>query len=225
MRILVAEDEADIAETLRMALTAEGYSVDVAPDGDEALRLALENPYDALLLDVTMPGKDGFTVMRQLRRKQVATPAIFLTARAEVSDRVRGLDAGADDYLPKPFSIAEMLARVRALVRRQRPQMSNILRVADLELDIVAHHATRAGQKIELTRREFSLLEFLMISSPNPCSKMAIIERVWEMRFDPGTNVVNVYIRHLREKIDREGLTPLIHTVRHVGFSLSETAP
>jgi two-component system copper resistance phosphate regulon response regulator CusR len=225
MRILLAEDEPKMAEHIRLGLTDEGYTVDVAVDGDEALRFATVNTYDALVLDVTMPGKDGFTIVRQLRRKQNTTPVIFLTARADVEDRVRGLDAGGDDYLTKPFSFTELLARVRALVRRQRPQLNNTIRIADLELDTVEHHATRAGQKIELTRREYGLLEFLMSSSPRPVSKTAIVEHVWEQHFAIETNVVNVFIKHLRDKIDRPGLKPLIHTVRHVGFALSEDEP
>lgn len=222
MRILLAEDVAKVAEHIRQGLVAEGYAVDVAADGDEALWLAQLHPYDVLVLDVMMPVKDGFTVVRQLRRKQITTPVLFLTSRAEVEDRVRGLDAGGDDYLTKPFSMAELLARLRALLRRQRPQASNVLRVADLELDLVAHHATRAGERIELTRREFALLEFLMSSSPHPVSKTAIIEHVWDQHFDSQTNVVNVYIKLLRNKIDRPGWSPLVKTVRGVGFALRE---
>jgi two-component system copper resistance phosphate regulon response regulator CusR len=222
MRILLAEDETKVAEHLRRGLVAEGYAVDVAVDGDEAGWLAEQHTYGALLLDVMMPGKDGFTVVRQLRRKQILTPVIFLTARGEVEDKVRGLDAGADDYLTKPFSIAELLARLRALLRRQRPQGANTVRVADLELDLLEHHATRAGEKIELTRREFALLEFLMSASPKPVSKTAIIEHVWDQHFDSETNVVNVYIKHLRAKIDRPGWPALIQTMRGVGFALRE---
>src|SRR6476659_3700610 len=147
MRILVAEDVRKVAEHIRQGLEAESYSVDVAAHGDEALWLAEIHPYDVLVLDVMMPGKDGFTVVRQLRREQILTPVIFLTARGEVEDRVRGLDAGGDDYLVKPFSLAELLAQLRALLRRQRPQSFNVLRVADLELDLVAHAARRAGRE------------------------------------------------------------------------------
>lgn len=222
MRILVAEDSGKVAEHIRQGLAAEGYAVDVAADGDEALWLAQSNPYDVLVLDVMMPAADGFTVVRQLRRKKITTPVLFLTSRAEVEDRVRGLDAGGDDYLTKPFSMAELLARLRALMRRQRPQASNVVRVADLELDLVAHHATRAGERIELTRREFALLEFLMSASPKAVSKAAIIEHVWDQHFDSQTNVVNVYIKMLRTKIDRPGWRPLLHTVRGVGFVLRE---
>lgn len=222
MRILLAEDERKVAEHLRLGLVAEGYAVDWAADGDEALWLAEQNPYDVLLLDVMMPGKDGFTVVRHLRRKQVFTPVIFLTARDDVQDKVQGLDAGGDDYLTKPFSIAELLARLRAVLRRQRPQPVNLLRVGDLELDLVAHEARRAGEKIELTRREYALLEFLFSASPKPVSKTSIVEHVWDQHFDSETNVVNVYIKMLRRKIERPGLPLLIHTVRGVGFALRE---
>jgi two-component system copper resistance phosphate regulon response regulator CusR len=224
VRILVAEDVAKVAEHIRQGLVAEGYSVDVAADGDEALWLAEIHPYDVMVLDVMMPAKDGFTVVRHLRRKQVMTPVLFLTARGEVEDRVRGLDAGGDDYLTKPFSMAELLARLRALLRRQRPQASNLLRVADLELDLIAHCALRGGERIELTRREFALLEFLMSASPKPVSKTAIVEHVWDQHFDSQTNVVNVYIKFLRRKIDRPEWKPLLHTVRGVGFALREEA-
>lgn len=225
MRILLAEDERKVAEHVRAGLAAEGYAVDVAHDGDEALWLAESNTYDALLLDINMPHKDGITVVRLLRRKGVLAPVIFLTARDDIEDKVRGLDAGADDYLTKPFSIVELLARLRAVLRRQRPQASNLVRVADLELDLVSHDARRAGEKIELTRREFALLEFLINASPRPVSKTAIVEHVWDQHFDSETNVVNVYIKMLRRKIDKDGLPPLIHTVRGVGFALREGEP
>ena len=225
MRILLAEDERKVAEHIRTGLVAEGYAVDVASDGDEALWLAESNTYDAMLLDITMPHKDGITVVRLLRRKGILSPVMFLTARDDVEDKVRGLDAGADDYLTKPFSIVELLARLRALLRRQRPQTNNIVRVADVELDLVSHEARRAGEQIELTRREFALLEFLINASPKPVSKTAIVEHVWDQHFDSETNVVNVYIKMLRRKIDKEGLPPLIHTVRGVGFALREGEP
>jgi len=225
MRILLAEDERKVAEHLRAGLIAEGYAVDLASDGDEAIWLAEENKYDALLLDVMMPCKDGFTVVRLLRRKQILAPVIFITARDDVQDKVRGLDAGADDYLTKPFSISELLARLRAVLRRQRPQALNLLRVSDLELDLVSHEARRAGERIELTRREFALLEFLFQASPKPVSKTAIVEHVWDQHFDSDTNVVNVYIKLLRRKIDRPEWPPLIHTVRGVGFALREEKP
>jgi DNA-binding response OmpR family regulator len=222
MRILLAEDETKVARHLAQGLSAEGYAVDIAADGDEAIWLAENTPYDIILLDVMMPGKDGFTIVRHLRRKQIITPVIFITARGEVEDRIRGLDAGGDDYLTKPFSLSELLARVRARLRRQQAQPFNIMRVGDLELDLISHDAARAGQKIELTKREFALLEFLMVSAPKPVSKTAIVEHVWDQHFDSETNVVNVYIKHLRRKIDRPGLKPLLHTVRGVGFVIRE---
>lgn len=225
MRILLAEDDAKVAEHVRRGLTEAGYAVDVAADGPEALWLAESNEYDALVFDVMMPGQDGVSVLRQLRRKGRLTPAIFLTARHQLEDRVRGLDAGADDYLAKPFSMIELLARLRAVLRRQRADPVDRLRVGDLELDLLARTATRRGEQVALTNREFSLLEFLMISSPKPVSKTAIVEHVWEQHFDSGTNVVNVYVNYLREKIDRPGWPPLIHTVRGVGFAVREATP
>jgi DNA-binding response OmpR family regulator len=222
MRILVAEDEAKVAEHLRKGLTEAGYAVDVAADGSEALWLAENHPYDALVLDIMMPGQDGLTALRQMRRRGLHTPAILLTARCELEDRVRGLDAGADDYLGKPFSMVELLARLRAVLRRQRAEPLDQLRVADLELDLIARTAHRRGERITLTNREFALLEFLMVSSPRPVSKTAIIEHVWNQHFDSGTNVVNVYINYLREKIDRPDWPALIHTVRGVGFAVKE---
>lgn len=222
MRILVADDEPKASGYVLQGLKAEGYAVDFAQDGDEALWLAECNPYDALVLDVMMPAKDGFSIVRHLRRKGITTPVIFTTARSDIEDRVRGLDAGGDDYLVKPFSLAELLARLRALLRRQRPQSVNVLRVADLELDVVARKAKRAGKVIDLTNREFALLEFLVVNSPKPVSKMAIVEHVWDQHFDSQTNVVNVYINYLRKKIDLPELRPLVHTVRGVGFALAE---
>jgi DNA-binding response OmpR family regulator len=223
MRILVAEDETKVAAHIRNGLQEAGYTVDVAADGTEALWLATNHPYDAMVCDVMMPGQDGITVVRQLRRKGVNVPVIFLTARHEIQDRVAGLDAGADDYLAKPFSIIELLARLRALLRRQRAEPVDQLKVADLELDLLARTARRGGVGITLTNREFALLELLMTSSPKPVSKTAIIEHVWDQHFDSGTNVVNVYVNYLRAKIDQPGLPPLIQTIRGVGFALRET--
>jgi two-component system, OmpR family, copper resistance phosphate regulon response regulator CusR len=220
MRVLVADDDVRIGKHISRALIAEGYAVDYAQDGDEALWLAENNNYDALILDVMMPIRDGFAVARSLRRKDNQTPVLFLTARGEVEDRVRGLDVGGDDYMVKPFSVVELLARLRALLRRQRPQASNVLRFEDLELDLVARQAKRGGQVIELTNREFALLELLMMTAPRAVSKAVIIERVWNQFFDSQTNVVNVYVNHLRSKIDRPGAVPLVQTVRGVGFAL-----
>lgn len=220
MRILVAEDDIKLAQHLHRGLTEAAYAVDVAHDGDEALWLAENYTYDVMVIDVMMPGKDGITVVRQLRRHDITTPVIFLTARSAIDDRIQGLDAGGDDYLTKPFSLLELLARIRALLRRQRSHPGNIMRVHDLELDLISHKAQRGGEEIELTNREFALLELLMSASPNPVGKTTIIERVWDQHFDSGTNIVNVYINHLRRKVDLPRFEPLLHTVRGVGFSL-----
>jgi len=224
MRILVADDDLKAASLVVQGLQAEGYAVDLARDGDEAVWLAELHSYDVMVFDVMMPGKDGFTAVRHLRRKGINTSVIFLTARGEVEDRICGLDAGGDDYLVKPFSLAELQARLRALLRRQRPQLSNVMRVADLELDLISRKARRAGKEIDLTNREFSLLEFLCLNSPKPVSRMAIVEHVWDQHFDSQTNVVNVYINYLRKKIDLPGMKPLLHTTRGVGFALLEQA-
>lgn len=209
-----------MAEHLVEGLQANGFAVDVAQDGDEALWLADQSRYDALLMDVMLPAKDGITVVRQLRRKGNQTPVLFLTGRADVEDRVRGLDAGGDDYLAKPFHLEELLARLRAILRRQRSDTSLLLRVADLELDLISHVARRGGQEILLTPREFALLELLMTNSPRPVSRTTITEKVWDIHFDSGTNVLNVYMNKLRKKLELPGLAPLLHTMRGVGFLL-----
>lgn len=224
MRILIADDDEKAAGWIEQCLKSEGYAVDRAADGDEAVWLAESNPYDVLVFDVMMPAKDGFTAVRQLRKKSILTPVIFVTARGEVENRIRGLDAGGDDYLVKPFSLSELLARLRALLRRQRPQANNVLRVGDLEMDLISRQVRRGGQDIALTNREFALLEFLVVNSPRPVSKMAIVEHVWDQHFDSQTNLVNVYVNYLRKKIDPPGLKPLLHTVRGVGFMISEKA-
>ncbi len=224
MRVLLVEDQTPLAERLRDGLVDNGFTVDIAGDGDDAVRLAETNPYDILLLDVMTPGRDGFAVVEHLRAHDILTPVMFITGRDGVEDRVRGLDAGGDDYLTKPFSISEMLARVRALLRRQRMPARSVRRVADLELDLVSRCALRAGRKIPLTGREFALLEVLMASAPRPVSKAAIMEHIWQQQANSRTNVVNVYIKHLRRKIDQPGLAPLLRTVRGSGFALQERA-
>jgi DNA-binding response OmpR family regulator len=225
MRILLAEDEAKVAAHVAQGLKAEGYAVDLATDGEEAVWLAENYPYDLVLLDIMMPGRDGVMVLRHLRKKGILVPVIFLTARGESEDRVHGLDAGADDYLVKPFLLSELLARIRAVLRRQRPQPTNFLRVGDLELDLLSRKAKRGGQEIELTNREYALLELLMTQSPKVMTKSAIIEHVWDQHFDSGTNVVNVYMNYLRKKVDLPGMKPLLHTVRGIGFTVREDPP
>lgn len=225
MRILLAEDEAKVAAHVSQGLKADGYAVDIATDGEEAVWLAENYPYDLVLLDIMLPGRDGVMVLRHLRKKGLNVPVIFLTARGEPEDRVRGLDAGADDYLVKPFLLSELQARIRAVLRRQRPQPTNTLRVGDLELDLLSRKARRGGQEIELTNREYALLELLMTNSPKVMTKSAIIEHVWDQHFDSGTNVVNVYMNYLRRKVDLPGMKPLLHTVRGIGFTVREDPP
>jgi DNA-binding response OmpR family regulator len=222
MRVLVVEDEKKTASFVRKALQAEGFAVDVCQNGDEAMTAVMATPFDGIVLDIMLPGRDGLSVLRQLREKKNQTPVLLLSARGEVDERVEGLNAGADDYLPKPFVIAELVARVRALGRRGTESKSTLLQVADLMLDTISHRAERGGKFFDLTAREFRLLEFLMRSAGRICGRMSIIEKVWDYNFDPGTNLVDVYIKRLREKID-EGFEPkLLHTVRGVGYVLRE---
>ena len=225
MRILVAEDDAKLRSHLVKALQSAGHATDETGDGEEALWLLGEHPYDAAVLDIMMPGRDGVSVTRLARARGSRAIILLATARGEVRDKVSGLDAGADDYLVKPFSTEEMLARLRACERRNRPDLGNLLRVADLEIDLRARTASRNGREIPLTNREFSLLETLAEASPRAVSKTTLTERVWDQYFDSGTNVVNVYVNYLRKKIDVEGEKPLIHTVRGIGFVLREDAP
>lgn len=220
MRILVAEDDARLRQHLVAALRNVDHEVDHTGDGLEALRLLGVHPYDAGVLDITMPGMDGVSVIRAARANDCRATLLLSTARGEVRDKVAGLDAGADDYLVKPYSTEELLARLRAAERRAKPDAPRILRVADLEIDPLSRTARRGGEQIILTNREFALLEVLANASPRPVSKATLVERVWDHYFDPGSNVVNVYVNYLRKKIDLPGLKPLIHTLRGVGFAL-----
>ena len=222
MRVLVVEDEKKTASFIRQALQAEGFAVDVCGNGDEALAAALITPFDALVLDIMLPGRDGLSVLKQLRLRNNPTPVLLLSARGEVNERIEGLNAGADDYLPKPFVIAELVARIRALSRRSGESKSTELHVADLVLDTVTRRAQRGGKTFELTAREFRLLEFLMRSAGHICGRMSIIEKVWDYDFDPGTNLVDVYIKRLREKIDagRGENDRLIISERGVGYGI-----
>ena len=222
MRALVAEDDAKMAAFLKRGLEEASYSVDVASDGCEAQWLAENHTYDVWILDIMMPGKDGVTLVRHLRRVGELTPALLLTARTRVEDRVQGLDAGADDYLAKPFSMAELLARVSALLRRQRRELGNQIVVGDLMLDLISRTAMRVGREILFSNREFALLELLMLASPQPVSKTAIVEHVWDQHFDSGTNIVQVYIKYLREKVSSCGEPSMIHTVRGIGYKLCD---
>ena len=222
MRVLVVEDQKKTASFIRRALLAEGFAVDVAEDGETALVLAGETPFDAIVLDIMLPGRDGLSVLRLLRERRITTPVLLLSARGEVNERVTGLNAGADDYLPKPFALDELLARVRALARRGTEQAASILRVADLTLDTVSRTARRAGTLIELSAREFRLLELLMRTPGRVCSRMMILEKVWDYSFDPGTNVIEVYVSRLRDKLDAGHSQKLLHTLRGVGYVLKE---
>jgi len=222
MRVLVVEDEKKTASFIRKALQAENFAVDVTHNGDDALALAFTTPFDGIVLDIMLPGRDGLGVLKQLRARNNATPVLLLSARGEVNERVEGLNSGADDYLPKPFALAELVARVRALTRRSGENKSTVLRVADLTLDTVTHKAQRGGTEIELTAREYRLLEFLMRSAGRLCGRMMIVEKVWDYDFDPGTNLVDVYIRRLREKIDAGFEPKLLHTARGAGYVMKE---
>ena len=208
---------------MRKALQTEGFAVDVCPNGDDALAAVRSTPFDVIVLDIMLPGRDGLSLLRQLRERKNTTPVLLLSARGEVDERVEGLNAGADDYLPKPFELAELVARVRALTRRSGENKSPVLRVADLTLDTVTRRAQRGGAEIELTMREYRLLEFLMREAGRICGRMTIIEKVWDYDFDPGTNLVDVYIRRLREKIDASFEPKLLQTVRGTGYVLRES--
>lgn len=224
MKILVAEDDAKLRSHLVRSLREAGYTVDDTGDGNEALWLLSEHSYDAAVLDVSMPGQDGVSVTRMARSRGCASPILLATARGEIHERVSGLDAGADDYLLKPFSTEELLARLRAILRRQRQDLSMVLRVGNLELDLRTRSVKRGGMDIELTNREFALLETLAEASPRPLPKSTLVEKVWDQHFDSGTNVLNVYVNYLRKKIDMPGYPPLIHTIRGVGYALREEA-
>ncbi|HEV2319915.1 MAG TPA: response regulator transcription factor [Verrucomicrobiae bacterium] len=222
MRILVVEDERKTASFIRKALQGEGFAVDVCHRGDDALAAVTATPFDGVVLDIMLPGRDGLSVLRQLRERNDQTPVLLLSARGEVNERVEGLNAGADDYLPKPFAVAELVARVRAMGRRGAESKSPLLRVGDLTLDTIFHRAQRGGKFFDLTAREFRLLEFLMRSAGRICGRMSIIEKVWDYDFDPGTNLVDVYVKRLREKIDDGFEIKLLHTVRGAGYVLKE---
>jgi DNA-binding response OmpR family regulator len=222
VRILVVEDEKKTAAFIRKALQTEGFVVEVCHRGDDALSIAARATFDGIVLDIMLPGGDGLSVLRKLRAQKNSAPILLLSARGEVNERIEGLNAGADDYLPKPFVIAELVARVRALGRRGTEAKSTKLCVANLTLDTISHRAERGGKFFDLTAREFRLLEFLMRSAGRICGRMSIIEKVWDYHFDPGTNVVDVYVKRLREKIDEDFEPKLLHTVRGVGYVLKE---
>jgi two-component system OmpR family response regulator len=209
-----------MARALRRGLEREGHAVEVAVDGEDGLHLGRTSEFDAIVLDVMLPGRDGFSVCRELRGADVWTPVLMLTARDAVDDRIRGLDAGADDYLVKPFAFGELLARLRALIRRGPSDRPPILEVADVRLDPAAHTVARADVTVDLTTREFALLEFLMRHPGEAVSRTRILEQVWDMNYDGFSNVVDVYVGYLRKKLEEPFGRPLIRTVRGVGYSL-----
>ncbi len=222
MRVLLVEDQQKTASFIRKALLAEGFAVDLSEDGETALTLATTTPFDAIVLDIMLPGRDGLSVLRVLRERRVTTPVLLLSARGEASERVDGLNAGADDYLPKPFVLAELIARVRALGRRSGEASPVLLQIADLTLNTVTRQARRGNEVIELSTREYRLLEHFMRSPSRICSRMELLEAVWDYSFDPGTNVVDVYVGRLREKIDSRHEPKLLHTVRGYGYVLKK---
>ena len=222
MRILLVEDERKVASFIARALRESTYAVDVAETGEKALQLSADVPYDAILLDVRLPGLSGIDVCRELRQRRIESPVLMLTARGLVEQRVEGLDAGADDYLTKPFVLAELLARVRALVRRGFHSGNARLRYADLALDRHRRRATRGQEIIPLTSKEFAMLELLLLRAPEMVTRSEIVEHVWDCHFDSETNLIEVYINRLRHKVDQNRSSKLIHTVRGVGYRLGD---
>ena len=220
MRILVVEDEKKVAAFVRKGLEEEGYAVDVAIDGEKALYMAEMSDYDLIILDWMIPKKDGLAVLGQLRASGLTTPVILLTARDAVQDKVLGLNTGADDYLAKPFDFAELLARVRALFRRGKSDASTVLEVGDLRMDLLSRKVTRAGVAIDLTAKEYSLLEYFMRNTGKVLTRTMIAEHVWDVHFDSDSNVIDVYVNYLRNKIDRPFEPKLLQTVRGVGYAL-----
>jgi DNA-binding response OmpR family regulator len=219
MRILVVEDEGRIADFLSRGLASGGYDVDVAPTGAAAMDSIHSREYDLVILDLGLPDMDGMEVLQKIRNRKVSPPVLILSARDAIDDRVKGLEAGADDYLVKPFAFVELQARVRALIRRGQPTPEK-LQVGDLSLDCIRRRVSRAGEPIELAPKEFSILEYLMRNRGRPLSRTMIVEHVWDMDYDGLTNIVDVYIRHLRSKIDDKWPTKMIQTVRGIGYML-----
>ena len=222
MRILLAEDEHKVASFIQRGLEAEHYVVDVAPDGEAALVQVTQGAYDLLILDVMLPKRDGLAVLKEIRTRNLRLPVLLLTARDTVADKVAGLDSGADDYLTKPFAFDELVARVRALLRRGGPVAPLVLKLADLTLDPVTREVLRAGKHIELTAKEYALLEFFLRRAGQVVSRAVIAHHVWGVDFDTFTNVIDVYVNYLRKKIDADFEPKLLHTVRGVGYVLKE---
>lgn len=221
MRILVVEDEKKSAQYLEKGLVESGYEVDVAEQGDAGLRMALRGDYDLIVLDIMLPRRDGWSVMTELRKAGKRTPVLFLTARDTVEDRVKGLELGADDYLVKPFAFSELLARIRSVLRRNPQRQPELVKIGDLEIDLFKHRAVRAGTKLDLTPKEFSLLSLLARRAGEVLSRTLIAEQVWDMNFESDTNLVDVHVRRLRSKLDDPYEKKLVHTVRGVGYVIN----
>ena len=221
MRVLVIEDDRKVAHFIQTGLQQEGYAVDLLNDGGDAGDQAQTIDYDVVILDLMLPGRSGFQVLRDIRARKASLPVLILTAKDSLEERVAGLDAGADDYMTKPFALAELSARLRALLRRGSPRES-VLRIADLEMDTIRRKVRRGGSAIELKPKEYALLEFLMRNTDRPLTKALIIEHVWDIHFDSISNVVEVHINSLRNKVDKGFDVPLIHTVRGVGYVLTD---
>lgn len=221
MRVLVIEDDVEAAAYLVKGLRESGHTVDHAADGDDGLTIALSTSYDVLIVDRMLPKRDGLSVVSDIRTEGNDTPVLFLSALGEVDDRIKGLKAGGDDYLPKPYAFAELLARIEVLVRRSNPdQVQTKLQVGDLEVDLLSRKVVRAGEEIDLQPREFRLLEYLMKNADRVVTRTMLLENVWEYHFDPQTNVIDVHISRLRSKIDKNFDAPLLHTIRGAGYSL-----
>ncbi|KAA0230991.1 response regulator transcription factor [bacterium] len=222
MRILIIEDEKDLADMVRRAMLQDSHAVDVAHNGRTGEEMALSETYDLIILDIMLPGKDGLAVSRELRKQGLQTPILLLTARDNVTDRVKGLDAGADDYLGKPFALAELCARVRALLRRQSQAKSCVLTLGELEMDTATHEVRWGETRVELTSREHAILEYLLRNKGRLLTKGMIAEHVWDYHFNSDFNLIEVYIRRLRSKLEQRGRPRLIYTVRHSGYVIRE---
>ena len=218
MRILIVEDEKKVAAFIKKGLEEETYAVDIASDGEEGLHLGEQNPYDLIILDLMLPKINGLDILSHLRAKKIETPILLLTAKDSVEDKVEGLNQGADDYLTKPFAFSELLARIRVLLRRGKVETKTTLEIADLTLDLVSHKVNRGNEEIELTGKEYSLLEYFMRNQEKVLTRTMIAEHVWDYNFDTFTNVIDVYVNHLRKKIDKNFPAKLLHTLRGVGY-------
>ncbi|MGB9678486.1 MAG: heavy metal response regulator transcription factor [Thermoanaerobacteraceae bacterium] len=222
MRILIVDDEQHLTDVLYKSLKEEGYSVDIAQDGTEGLDFARMNVYDVIVLDIMLPGMDGINILNTIRNEGIYTPVLMLTAKDTTEDKVKGLDTGADDYMTKPFELSEFMARIRALLRRDSSVKSNILKIADLEIDTVTRQVKRGNKEIILTTKEYSLLEYMMRNAGRVLTRTQIADHIWDYDFEGFSNIIDVYIRYLRKKIDDESDNKLIHTIRGSGYCLKE---